>query len=199
VGCDDGDEGTINDTWTAACECIGIAVDCAGVPGGVAFIDACGVCAGGTTGVLPDPDVDLDGALDCDDNCPGLQNATQFDLDNDGLGDACDNCPWVYNPGQEDSDGDGVGDPCEVISVPEHPEAIVGILVHPNPTSGLIRFDWDGPRPDRTVVYDVLGARVLVLAYAPVEDLSALARGTYVVELQDGSGRTMARARVVRD
>ena len=199
VGCDDGDEGTIGDTWTSACECIGIAVDCAGVPGGVAFIDACGVCAGGTTGVSPDPDDDLDGVLDCDDNCPGLQNTAQFDLDNDGLGDACDNCPWVFNPGQEDSDGDGVGDPCEVISVPEHPDGVIGILVHPNPTSGQVRFDWEGARPDRVVVYDVLGARVMALPYTPVADLSALAMGTYVVELQDGLGRSMARARVVRN
>lgn len=88
---------------------------------------------------------------------------------------------------------------CEVISVPEHPDGVIGILVHPNPTSGQVRFDWEGPRPDRLVVYDVLGSSVMVLPYAPVTDLSALAMGTYVVELQDGQGRSMARARVVRN
>ncbi len=199
VGCDDGDPGTIGDTWSSQCECVGIPVDCAGVPNGTAFIDGCGVCAGGTTGLAPDPDDDLDGVLDCDDNCPGIQNPAQLDLDGDELGDACDNCPWVYNPGQEDSDGDGVGDPCEVIAVPEHPGGVIGLLVHPNPTSGLVRFQWDGPRPHRAVLFDVLGARAIELPFATVLDLSGLATGTYLLELQDDQGRAMARARVVRD
>ena len=51
---DDGDVNSMNDTWNSNCECIGIqvSVDCAGVPGGGAFMDECGTCAGGSTGVL---------------------------------------------------------------------------------------------------------------------------------------------------
>ncbi len=48
--------------------------DCAGVNGGTAAIDGCGVCAGGTTGITPDPDADSDGTLDCDDDCPNDPN-----------------------------------------------------------------------------------------------------------------------------
>lgn len=42
--------------WPALC-----AADCAGVPGGSAARDACGVCAGGTTGLEPGADLDCAG------------------------------------------------------------------------------------------------------------------------------------------
>ena len=70
-------------------------------------------------------DDDLDGVLDCDDNCPGVANPDQADTDGDGVGDACededgdgivnadDNCPDIANPDQTDSDGDGLGDACD--------------------------------------------------------------------------------------
>ena len=38
-------------------------------------------------------DVDADGVLDANDNCPAVANADQADLDDDGAGDACDPCP----------------------------------------------------------------------------------------------------------
>lgn len=38
-------------------------------------------------------DIDVDGVLDGDDNCPGQSNPEQADGDGDGRGDACDNCP----------------------------------------------------------------------------------------------------------
>ncbi len=44
---------------TPACE-----DDCAGDPGGVAFVDACGVCVGGSTGLPPSARIDCNG--DCD-------------------------------------------------------------------------------------------------------------------------------------
>ena len=38
----------------------------------------------------PDNDLDDDGILDVDDNCPEIANTDQADLDGDGIGDACD-------------------------------------------------------------------------------------------------------------
>ena len=37
-------------------------------------------------------DVDADGILDGDDNCPEVHNVQQEDIDDDGMGDACDAC-----------------------------------------------------------------------------------------------------------
>ncbi len=59
-------------------------------------VGACGCGA-------PDTDSDGDGAADCEDNCPGLDNADQADQDEDGFGDACDECP-------EDADKVALGD-----------------------------------------------------------------------------------------
>jgi len=57
-------------------------------------------------------DLDDDGILDGDDNCPYIYNPDQEDADTDSVGDSCDNCVYVYNPGQEDTNGDGIGDAC---------------------------------------------------------------------------------------
>ena len=48
-------------------------------------------------------DVDGDGIIDVNDNCPEDINPDQADADADGTGDACDVCT--------DTDGDGYGDP----------------------------------------------------------------------------------------
>ncbi|MDZ7847049.1 MAG: Ig-like domain-containing protein [Owenweeksia sp.] len=39
--------------WDASYSCTQLPSDCHGDPGGTAFIDSCGVCAGGNTGVTP--------------------------------------------------------------------------------------------------------------------------------------------------
>lgn len=46
-------------------------------------------------------DVDGDGVLNEDDNCPDAINAGQLDGDADGRGDLCDNCPTMVNPAQD--------------------------------------------------------------------------------------------------
>ncbi len=195
--CDDGDGGTANDTWTSGCTCVGTAVDCAGSIGGSAFLDGCGICAGGTTGVEPDPDADLDGALDCIDNCQLLFNSDQADLDADSIGDVCDNCPWLFNPDQSDTDGDGVGDPCDLVGLQELDGAAV-VLIHPNPALGLLHVRCDDPRAHGIVLLDALGRRALEVPFSRQVDLIHLAQGTYMLVVRDATGATIAATRLVR-
>lgn len=54
---------------------------------------------------VPETDTDLDGIVDCVDNCPNIANPNQSDDDSDGLGDVCDQCP---NDSENDLDGDRV-------------------------------------------------------------------------------------------
>ncbi len=64
-------------------------------------------------------DLDADGILGNEDNCPALANADQKDADGDGVGDACDNCLNTPNRDQRNSDGDQAGDACDsMIQVP---------------------------------------------------------------------------------
>jgi len=67
------------------------------------------------------PDLDGDGYVGEDDNCPTVYNPLQEDLDVDGVGDVCDSCPGTA-PGaavdangcsqaQVDQDIDGICDP----------------------------------------------------------------------------------------
>jgi hypothetical protein len=45
-----------------------------------------GICGCG----IPDDDIDADGILDCNDNCPTASNVDQVDSDGNGVGDPCD-------------------------------------------------------------------------------------------------------------
>lgn len=66
-----------------------------------------------------DPDIDGDGRLNGDDECPleaGIINgcpAEEQDSDNDGVPDSVDNCPINANQAQNDYDNDGIGNSCD--------------------------------------------------------------------------------------
>ena len=84
-------------------------------PAGMCFLPG---SAGDINGnYLPDVcesgDLDGDGIVDYEDNCPGTSNPFQDDSDGDGRGDACDNCLTTSNPDQRDVDADGYGDLCD--------------------------------------------------------------------------------------
>jgi hypothetical protein len=195
--CNDGDPSTVNDVWSDGCECAGMVVDCSGVVNGSAFVDECGNCVGGSTGMPPNPDADEDDVIDCFDNCVGIYNAVQADFDQDQVGDVCDNCPWTSNEDQLDTDGDGIGDACDIIGIHEL-SGLPLIAVHPNPTNGMIRFSGDLSSAERVVVFDLLGAVVMQESFAPVMDLERLATGTYMIVLFDEEGGPIGRVRVVK-
>lgn len=196
TSCDDGNDNTVQDAWDANCLCVGQPLDCAGVMNGTAAIDGCGICAGGTTGIDPDPDDDGDGALDCDDNCLGIPNSDQADFDTDGIGNLCDNCPWIPNVDQADDDEDGVGNACEGIGIEEVAGA-TDLSVHPNPTLGLLRFGANIPTAREVLFFDPLGALVLRLPFKQVIDLHALSQGTYTLMVLDADQHLLGRVRVV--
>ncbi len=71
--------------------------------------------AAGVDAVWPDGppgDVDGDGVVNEDDNCPSVANMDQNDEDGTGVGDRCDPCPHLAIDGA-DADVDGVGDGCD--------------------------------------------------------------------------------------
>ncbi|MBK8581458.1 MAG: fibronectin type III domain-containing protein [Flavobacteriales bacterium] len=196
--CNDQDSGTGNDTWTSTCVCAGTPIDCAGVLGGSANVDGCGVCAGGTTGVTPDPDQDQDGVLDCIDNCVGTPNPAQGDLDVDGVGNTCDNCPWVYNPDQADTDNDGIGDACSNgLGLPENGD-LSQFRVHPNPVGGLVELNGVPTGAQWIEVLDVAGALVIHMPVASHLDLSDLAPGAYQMVVLGHDMRPLAQVRLLK-
>lgn len=64
----------------------------------------------GSTSLSCKRDVDDDGYVDCEDNCPSISNRRQNDRDDDGIGDRCDRTPDVPNANNGDSNNNGVGD-----------------------------------------------------------------------------------------
>lgn len=59
-------------------------------------------------------DLDGDGVLNADDNCPTIANANQANEDSDRFGDSCDPCPPTADANPiADADADGVADACD--------------------------------------------------------------------------------------
>jgi CSLREA domain-containing protein/MYXO-CTERM domain-containing protein len=61
-----------------------------------------------------EPDTDLDGIFDANDNCTTTPNADQANGDGDQRGDACDPCPEDDSEDDTDTDEDGIPDICDV-------------------------------------------------------------------------------------
>jgi hypothetical protein len=199
--CDDGNPFTIDDAWNAQCFCIGeqAMVDCSGVPNGGAFLDACGQCAGGSTGIAPNPDADTDGVLDCDDNCIDAFNPGQADMDGDGIGDACDNCMWLFNPDQLDANSDGIGDACELATGMNDGAADAGLIVAPNPAlGGMVRLRCSSTLARTLRLVGAAGQLVLDGPWSDNFNSDALAMGMYTIVALDAEGRPLARARFVK-
>jgi hypothetical protein len=198
--CDDGNPQSTGDTWSNDCICMGAlpSVDCAGMVGGGAYLDDCGTCAGGATGVVPNADVDSDGLIACEDNCELAFNPGQADFDEDGVGDACDNCVWVYNPQQSDVDGNGIGDACDVLTGIMEVSSTSTFSLHPNPTNGnvFVTCSVEGARTVR--FHNALGALVFDAPVRLQMDLQELATGVYMVLVLDAEGRPLAQTRLVR-
>ncbi|MBL8003272.1 MAG: fibronectin type III domain-containing protein [Flavobacteriales bacterium] len=198
TACDDGDASTGNDVYGTDCTCAGQPIDCAGVIGGSAVLDDCGVCAGGTTGIVPNEDADADGLLACDDICPDTYNPDQSDFDGDNVGDVCDNCPWVANGDQSDLNGNGIGDACEGLnSIGEHNGAIT-LTVQPNPATDLVSVSCSDPAARLVRMYDLAGSLVLQAPMGERIGLEGVAQGSYVMILLDAEGRPLAQTRLIR-
>jgi len=196
--CDDGNPFTANDVFDANCNCSGQASDCAGMVNGTAFVDSCGVCAGGTTGILPNQDTDGDGFIDCEDNCPGAANPDQMDSDNDGIGDFCDNCVWVFNPDQLDTDGNGIGDVCSLSTGVEDVDQTEGLRIYPNPVREILNIEVEMEHAVRVEMYDGVGKKVMDLPLNGQVSLKEYSPGMYHVIVRDGSGNSIAHDRIMR-
>jgi hypothetical protein len=118
-------------------------------------------------------DMDDDGILDGEDNCPSVPNPDQANMDGDKQGDLCDpdkdgdflvdgedNCPDVGNAMQSDIDGDGVGDPCDGDADGDGlANESDNCPLHPNPSQGDSDGDGTGdpcdPDDDNDGVPDI--------------------------------------------
>ncbi len=84
----------------------------------------------------PLTDMDEDGILDVDDNCPAVSNASQTDVDEDCLGDACD--PQICGNGVKElsegcddgnlADGDGCSSECLASSQTKEQQGCINAL-----------------------------------------------------------------------
>jgi len=103
--------------------------------------------------VNPSSDVDDDGVLNGNDNCPYLANSNQSDIDVDGLGDGCDKCPTIVSDNTETAACIAVA-PTSTSAVCS--EAQVQ-LVRPGLAHGLVTVESAVPAPT-SLTYEILNS-----------------------------------------
>jgi hypothetical protein len=97
-------------------------------------------------------DLDQDGIINEEDNCPEHANIEQTDADEDTVGDACDNCIDTYNPDQEDTNENGIGDVCEFVCGDADNSGVVNIL----DVVYILNYKYkSGPEPEYLLSADV--------------------------------------------
>ena len=151
-------------------------------------------------------DVDEDGIIDSEDNCPLVANTDQLDTDSDGIGDVCDtdddndtilddqdNCPLVANTDQADWDNDGIGDVCGDPK-PLFTENVTFVdNVYPNPTDDKLRVTIKPGAAVKDLYFiDIAGKKLKPRSINKIQggldvNVSNLREGIYLLEVVTGN------------
>jgi hypothetical protein len=114
------------------------------------------------------------------------------DIDVDGVIDSEDNCPYIYNPHQIDINRDGVGDKCVSSSFIE--DFSYSFLEDANPTSSSIRINVEF---SYVKLFDLTGREVMKSTSKNI-DLSQLSNSIYILRLYDDSNRVFGSSKVIK-
>lgn len=131
--------------------------------------------------ILESPD-DLD--MDND----GIGDSCDEDVDGDGILNVDDNCPEMANPGQEDTDNDGIGDICDNDNEPLHSEAlVVSPITCPGARDGVVQIGATGG--SQPYLYELLDNNYNTLVEAQTSNVLAnLGPGNYITKVIDNIG-----------
>ena len=139
-----------------------------------------------------------------------------LDADNDGYGNAevsiedcqtpigyvandddCDDDNFLINPAQEEIANNGIDEDCDGLdlmsSTSELARSVVSI--YPNPTNGLIFLSLEDVISYKIHIYNMHGTKVMTATNTERIDVSGLAQGTYLVQIQDRETTVKAYAR----
>ena len=169
-----------------------------------------------------DDDLDQDGFIsadDCDDNNSDINpnqleepyngidddcNAATLDddLDQDGflMADDCDDNNSGINPDAEEIANNGIDEDCDGIDFisATHELANTTISIYPNPAIDIINVDVEGQLSFSLKLYDLNGQLIKSNSNKNAIVVSALPKGTYLLEIQDlNSGQKIVERIVV--